>query len=128
MPDPPGHKVLIVVPTTLQMGWLQSEAFFCKATSMAKNIMDNLVQHNILLPPTPIEFFHPHRRNKTCIRSSKPQRHLRQQLHSGRAASKPRGPTEVGQSRNMGNSHHLPTHQTHRARQEKIANLTKEAG
>eukprot|EP00957_Ditylum_brightwellii_P072196 5488302-Ditylum_brightwellii.AAC.1 len=57
MLDPPGHPVRVVVPPTLQMGWLQSAAFFCKATGTAKIIMDDLVQHNIPLPPTPLEMF-----------------------------------------------------------------------
>eukprot|EP00957_Ditylum_brightwellii_P203694 15335817-Ditylum_brightwellii.AAC.1 len=50
------------------MGWLQSAAFFCETTGTAKIIMDDLVQQNIPLPPTPLEkFFTPKEEVKLAL-------------------------------------------------------------
>eukprot|EP00957_Ditylum_brightwellii_P151369 11526704-Ditylum_brightwellii.AAC.1 len=50
------------------MGWLQSAAFFCEATGMAKIIMDDLVQQNIPLLLTPLEkFFAPEEEVKLAL-------------------------------------------------------------
>jgi hypothetical protein len=38
LPQPPGEPVKIVVPTSLQMGWVESPPYFCAATETSRNI------------------------------------------------------------------------------------------
>ncbi len=38
LPQPPGKPVKIVVPTSLQMGWVESPPYFCAATETSRNI------------------------------------------------------------------------------------------
>ena len=46
---------IIVVPSSLQMGWAESPPFFCAATETARDIIDNLVHSSETLPPHPSE-------------------------------------------------------------------------
>jgi hypothetical protein len=39
LPQPPGEPIRIVVPTSLQMGWIKSPAFFCAATETGRDII-----------------------------------------------------------------------------------------
>ena len=41
MPQPPGSPTLLVVPTSLQMGWVESPPFFCAASETARDIAGN---------------------------------------------------------------------------------------
>jgi hypothetical protein len=38
LPQPPGELVRLVVPTLLQMGWVESPPYFCAATETAQDI------------------------------------------------------------------------------------------
>ena len=38
LPQPPGSPTLLVVPTSLQMGWVESPPFFCAASETARDI------------------------------------------------------------------------------------------
>jgi hypothetical protein len=57
MPDPPGSRVRIVVPSALQMGWAESPAYFCAATETGRDIIDLLLRENAELPEHPLETF-----------------------------------------------------------------------
>jgi hypothetical protein len=55
MPNPLGHPLRIVVPSALQMGWANSPAYFCAATKTGRDIIAQLVAHEIQLPPHPFK-------------------------------------------------------------------------
>ena len=55
MPDPPGHPTRIVVPAALQMGWMESPAYFCAATETSRDIVQGLVTDQTELPPHCLE-------------------------------------------------------------------------
>ncbi len=38
LPQPEGTPIMIVVPTSLQMGWVESPPYFCAATETAQDI------------------------------------------------------------------------------------------
>ncbi len=38
MPQPPGEQVKIVVPSSLQMGWVESHPYFCTTTEASRHI------------------------------------------------------------------------------------------
>ncbi len=38
LPQPPGSPVILVIPLSLQMGWVESPPFFCAATKKSSNI------------------------------------------------------------------------------------------
>jgi hypothetical protein len=38
LPQKEGEPVLLVVPTSLQMGWVESPPYFCTATEMARDV------------------------------------------------------------------------------------------
>jgi hypothetical protein len=57
MPDPPGSRVRIVVPSALQMGWAESPAYFCTATETGRDIIDLLLREDVDLPEHPLENF-----------------------------------------------------------------------
>jgi hypothetical protein len=50
MPDPPGSRVHIVVPSALQMGWAESPPYFCAATQAGREIVEYLIDHPLDLP------------------------------------------------------------------------------
>jgi hypothetical protein len=58
MPDPPGSRVRIVVPSALQMGWAESPAYFCTATKTGRDIIALPLREGIVdLPGHPLEEF-----------------------------------------------------------------------
>lgn len=57
MPDQPGERTRIVVPSALQMGWMESPAYFCSATETGRDIAQLLVDHGAELSPHPAESF-----------------------------------------------------------------------
>jgi len=57
MPDPPGSRIRIVVPSALQMGWAESPAYFCTATETGRDIIEMLLREEIDLPEHPLEQF-----------------------------------------------------------------------
>ena len=57
MPDPPGARTRIVVPSALQMGWAESPAYFCAATETGRDLIDMLLREGVELPEHPLEEF-----------------------------------------------------------------------
>jgi hypothetical protein len=57
MPDPPGAPVRIVVPSALQMGWMESPQYFCTATETGRDFIQWLIDQKIDCPPHPLEKF-----------------------------------------------------------------------
>jgi hypothetical protein len=57
MPDPPGARVRIVIPSALQMGWAESPAYFCAATETGRDIVELLLREDIDSPEHPLEEF-----------------------------------------------------------------------
>jgi hypothetical protein len=47
--------VQIVVPSAVQMGWVESPSLFCTVTESARDITQHLVDANVDLPPHPFE-------------------------------------------------------------------------
>ena len=45
------NDIEIVVPTSLQMGWCESPPFFCLASETARDVIYDLVQSKVELPP-----------------------------------------------------------------------------
>ena len=45
----------IMVPSAVQMGWVESPSLFCTITESARDITQHLVDANIDLPPHPFE-------------------------------------------------------------------------
>lgn len=44
MPQPEGEPIRIVIPTSLQMGWVESPGFFCAASETARDVADTYVR------------------------------------------------------------------------------------
>jgi hypothetical protein len=57
MPDPPGAPIRIVVPSALQMGWMESPQYFCTATETGRDFIQWLIDQKIDWPPHPLEKF-----------------------------------------------------------------------
>jgi hypothetical protein len=55
MPDPPGAPICIVVPSALQMGWMESPQYFCAATETGRDFIQWLIDQKIDCPPHPLE-------------------------------------------------------------------------
>jgi hypothetical protein len=46
-----GHPIQLVVPTLLQMGWVESSPYFCAATEMAQDVATNYIETLVNLLP-----------------------------------------------------------------------------
>ena len=44
MPQAPGEPIRLVVPTSLQMGWIESPPFFCTASETSRDVAENYVE------------------------------------------------------------------------------------
>ena len=55
LPQKEGEPVRIVVPSAVQMGWVESPSLFCTVTESARDITQHLVDANVDLPPHPFE-------------------------------------------------------------------------
>ncbi len=55
LPGSPADNPIIVVPTSLQMGWCESPPFFCTATETARDLANELWMDPNPLPPHPLE-------------------------------------------------------------------------
>ena len=65
MPDAPGTPTRIVVPSSLQMGWAESPAYFCAATETARDVIQGLVADTVELPQHCFEeYMHPQKAAK----------------------------------------------------------------
>jgi hypothetical protein len=51
----PHEPIQLVIPYALQMGWSESPPFFCAATETARDIIDEKMRNNVLLPEQPME-------------------------------------------------------------------------
>jgi hypothetical protein len=53
LPQSPGRPSYLVVPTSLQMGWVESPLFFCAASEMARYVAQDYCKTKLgILPPT----------------------------------------------------------------------------
>jgi len=55
LPQGPGEPTRIVVPSAVQMGWVESPPYFCAVTETARDLTEFHLQHNTALPADPIE-------------------------------------------------------------------------
>ena len=55
LPQPPGEPIRIVVPSALQMGWVESPGYFCCATETIRDLIHYHVDNETQLPHDPVE-------------------------------------------------------------------------
>ncbi len=55
LPQRDGEPCRIVVPSAIQMGWVESPSLFCAVTESARNLAQHFVDAAILLPPHQVE-------------------------------------------------------------------------
>jgi hypothetical protein len=55
LPQPEGNPTRIVVPSAVQMGWVESPTLFCTVTESARDLTQHLVDNSVLLPPHILE-------------------------------------------------------------------------
>ena len=55
LPQKPGEPTRIVVPSAVQMGWVESPPYFCAVTETARDLTEFHIQNRTLLPANPIE-------------------------------------------------------------------------
>ncbi len=58
MPQPPGMPTLLVVPTSLQMGWVESPPFFCATSETARDIVGDYCEIKLGTALPPRKFLH----------------------------------------------------------------------
>jgi hypothetical protein len=51
----PHEPIQLVIPDALQMSWSESSSFFCAATETARDIIDEKMRNNVILPEQPME-------------------------------------------------------------------------
>ena len=54
LPQSPGQPIRIVVPSALQMGWVESPLYLCTVTECAQDLTQHLIDNNTDLPHHPI--------------------------------------------------------------------------
>ena len=52
LPQPPGHPIILVIPTSLQMGWVESPPLFCAASETARDIVEEYIETEVASLPT----------------------------------------------------------------------------
>jgi hypothetical protein len=55
LPQAAGKPIQIVVPSAVQMGWVESPSLFCTVTELARDLAQHFVDNNVQLPHDPIE-------------------------------------------------------------------------
>jgi hypothetical protein len=55
LPQPDGEPIRIVVPSAVQMGWVESPPLFCLVTESARDLTQNLVANQVPLPHHELE-------------------------------------------------------------------------
>jgi hypothetical protein len=50
LPQQDGERIQIVVPTAVQMGWVESPPLFCAVTESARDLMQHLIDNRVCLP------------------------------------------------------------------------------
>jgi hypothetical protein len=51
----PHEPIQLIFPDALKMGWSESPPFFCAATKTARDIIDEKMRNNVILPEQPME-------------------------------------------------------------------------
>ncbi len=54
LPQPPGEPIRIVVPTSLQMGWIESPPYFCAGSETSRDVVEQYIE-------APVGFRSPHK-------------------------------------------------------------------
>ena len=52
LPQPAGKPIILVVPTSLQMGWVESPPFFCTASETARDVIEEYIETPVSSLPT----------------------------------------------------------------------------
>ena len=52
LPQPPGYPTILVIPTSLQMGWVESPPLFCAASETARDIVEEYIETEVASLPT----------------------------------------------------------------------------
>ena len=47
LPQPPGYPTTLVIPTSLQMGWVESPPLFCAASETARDIIEEYIETQV---------------------------------------------------------------------------------
>jgi hypothetical protein len=55
LPQPDGEPIRIVVPSAVQMGWVESPPLFCLVTESARDLTQHLVANQVPLPHHELE-------------------------------------------------------------------------
>jgi hypothetical protein len=55
LPQHDGEPLQIVVPSAVQMGWVESPPLFCAVTKSARDITQHLIDNRVCLPTHPLE-------------------------------------------------------------------------
>jgi hypothetical protein len=55
LPQHDGEPIQIVVPSAVQMGWVESPPLFCAVTKSARDITQHLIDNRVCLPAHPLE-------------------------------------------------------------------------
>ena len=51
LPQSPGEPMRLVIPSSLQMGWVESAPYFCAASEMARDVAVNYIKTQIRVLP-----------------------------------------------------------------------------
>ena len=55
LPQKPGEPTRIVIPSAVQMGWVESPPYFCAVTETARDLTEYHIRNHTVLPAHPIE-------------------------------------------------------------------------
>ena len=55
LPQPKGEPTRIIIPSAVQMGWVESPSLFCSVMESARDITQHLVDTKLHLPRHPLE-------------------------------------------------------------------------
>ena len=55
LPQHDGEPIQIVVPSAVQMGWVESSPLFCTVTKSARDITQHLIDNRVCLPAHPLK-------------------------------------------------------------------------
>jgi len=66
LPQPPGEPIILVVPLSLQMGWVESPPFFCAASETVRDIVEDYIE-------TPVSSLPEHKFDKYVMTGEKVQ-------------------------------------------------------
>ena len=55
LPQPPTEPIRLVIPSAVQMGWVESPGYFCSVTEAARDLTQHFVNNSVPLPQDPVE-------------------------------------------------------------------------